>query len=303
MDRTSLSLPGDQDQLIDAVAARQPPHDRRAEHRRPGADAVAARGRRRPGGLVSGPAVRPRDRGGAVRRRRPRRPPAGHLPGQRHPGPGAGDPARTTTRASNGVESYDEGLDVGYRWYDATGQRPLFPFGYGLSYEQLRGLRRPRVLRRSPRRRVRRRAGHEHLRPGRARPPSSCTSQSPPAAQEPPKQLKGYTNVTLAPARAGSSLFRLKPSDLAYYNQRAGRFTVAPGRYTVLVGTSSTDLDHAALRGRPVRTRALKRGRRRSAEGAEVGRSGAAAGALAAAHGAPKPPLRSATGCAARDVS
>ncbi len=35
----------------------------------------------------------------------------------------------------NGVASYDEGLDVGYRWHDAAGQQPLFPFGYGLSHE------------------------------------------------------------------------------------------------------------------------------------------------------------------------
>jgi beta-glucosidase len=33
----------------------------------------------------------------------------------------------------NGVVDYDEGLDVGYRWYDTTGQRPVFPFGHGLS--------------------------------------------------------------------------------------------------------------------------------------------------------------------------
>src|SRR5262249_41991119 len=29
---------------------------------------------------------------------------------------------------------YDEGSDVGYRWYARTGQAPLFPFGAGLSY-------------------------------------------------------------------------------------------------------------------------------------------------------------------------
>ena len=70
--------------------------------------------------------------------------------------------------------------------------------------------------------------------------------QSPAAAQEPPKQLKGYTNVDLRPGQSRLVLFRLTSSDLAYYNTTAGRWTVAPGRYTVLLGTSSTELDHAA---------------------------------------------------------
>ena len=33
-----------------------------------------------------------------------------------------------------GVERYDEGLLVGYRWFDAKNIEPLFPFGFGLSY-------------------------------------------------------------------------------------------------------------------------------------------------------------------------
>ena len=72
----------------------QPQDDRRARHGRPGADAVAApRGGRAPG-LVSGPAVRRRARLGAVRRQRPGRAAARHLPGQRDAGAGAADAAR-----------------------------------------------------------------------------------------------------------------------------------------------------------------------------------------------------------------
>ena len=42
----------------------------------------------------------------------------------------------------NGEQRYDEGIFVGYRWYDQFRQQPLFPFGYGLSYARL-PLRRP----------------------------------------------------------------------------------------------------------------------------------------------------------------
>jgi beta-glucosidase len=39
----------------------------------------------------------------------------------------------------DGTVLYAEGLNVGYRYYDSTGEEPLFPFGFGLSYTQFRG--------------------------------------------------------------------------------------------------------------------------------------------------------------------
>lgn len=69
---------------------------------------------------------------------------------------------------------------------------------------------------------------------------------SPPAAQEPPKQMRGYQKVALAPGQSTTVAFRLAPDELAYYNAAGAQWAVAPGRYTVLVGTSSTELNQSA---------------------------------------------------------
>jgi beta-glucosidase len=160
-------------------------------------------------------------------------------------GPAAANPPSTYPGDANGNESYSEGLDVGYRWYDATGQRPLFPFGYGLSYEQFDVSGVHAVYNEfSGAAYVVARVKDTSWKAG----PTTVELylESPAAAQEPPKQLKGYTSIDLTPRHSRFVLFRLTPSDLAYYNAGQGKFTIAPGRYTVLIGTSSTDLDNRA---------------------------------------------------------
>ncbi len=61
--------------------------------------------------------------------------PGGHLP-VTFPRNLAQVPAASAAQfpGVNGKVHYSEGLDVGYRWYDAKAISPLFPFGFGLSY-------------------------------------------------------------------------------------------------------------------------------------------------------------------------
>ncbi len=65
--------------------------------------------------------------------------PAGRLPvtwGKRLEDYPATDPKypERSVKGVDGKTTYSEGVNVGYRWFDKEGMEPLFPFGFGLSY-------------------------------------------------------------------------------------------------------------------------------------------------------------------------
>jgi beta-glucosidase len=81
---------------------------------------------------------------------------------------------------------------------------------------------------------------------------------APPAAGQPPRQLKGFAKVRLDHGATTDVALRLDPGDLAAYDEATGTWVVHPGRYELLVGRSSRDLrgsagiEVEASRGRPV---------------------------------------------------
>ncbi|WP_206051607.1 glycoside hydrolase family 3 C-terminal domain-containing protein [Nocardioides ferulae] len=135
--------------------------------------------------------------------------------------------------------TYSEGLLVGYRWYDAMGERPLFPFGFGLGYTTFdySGLDVRRTRQGAVARFTVRNTGD---RAGSTVP--QVYVSAPRATGEPPRQLKGFTKVRLAPGDSRRVTVRLDRRAFAHWDVDADRWVVSPGRYGVLVGPHSRDL-------------------------------------------------------------
>jgi beta-glucosidase len=146
---------------------------------------------------------------------------------------------------ANGVVTYSEKLEVGYRWYDAENQDPLFPFGYGLSYTNFAFSN----LTVSPP------SGNGHVTVGvDVRNTGSRTGAEvaqlyvtdPASVGEPPKQLKGFAKVSLRPGQKKHVTLTLDQRAFAIWDSAAQRWTTVGGRYTVSVGDSSRNLPLSA---------------------------------------------------------
>jgi beta-glucosidase len=133
---------------------------------------------------------------------------------------------------------YDEGLKVGYKWYDAEKKPVLFPFGYGLSYtsfayEGLTVTPGESTAVSFTVKNTGKRAGSEV---------AEVYASLPDAAGEPPKRLVGWTRIELAPGEAKQVSVPVARERLTIFDEDADAWKLVPGSYVIRVGGSSREL-------------------------------------------------------------
>ena len=140
--------------------------------------------------------------------------------------------------------TYSEGLYMGYRGYDKKHSKPLYPFGYGLSYTTF---------------------GYSDLKlSSNVMAPGSTVEVSftltntgdkagfevaqlyvqpvKPAVDRPKKELKGFTKVYLKPGESKTVSIPIDARSLAYYVDKTASWDVDAGKFKILVGADSQNL-------------------------------------------------------------
>ena len=134
--------------------------------------------------------------------------------------------------------TYDEGVKVGYKWYDAQNKPVLFPFGYGLSYTTYSYSNLHVTLGNNPHvsftvTNTGNRAGAEI---------AEVYASLPAAAAEPPKRLVGWNKVTLNAGESKEVAVEIDPKYLSIFNVEQNGWQLLPGEYGFMVGGSSQSL-------------------------------------------------------------
>jgi beta-glucosidase len=138
------------------------------------------------------------------------------------------------------IADYSEGALVGYKWFFARGERPLFPFGYGLSYTKF-GLRDLKVSVDGDKVTASVTVRNVGLRAGAAIPQLYLSG---PQGDGIPLRLAGWSRIDLAPGEEGEATISVDPRLLATFDEAARRWRIAAGSYRM---TAGFDADHRDL--------------------------------------------------------
>ncbi|HTX80993.1 MAG TPA: glycoside hydrolase family 3 C-terminal domain-containing protein [Streptosporangiaceae bacterium] len=168
--------------------------------------------------------------------------PSGHLP-VTFPTSLSQVPASTAAQwpGTDGRVDYSEGVDVGYRWYQANHLTPLFPFGYGLSYTTF-SFSRLKIDPLAAGGAATVTATVTNTGPRAGADVAQLYVRDPAASGQPPEQLEGFQRVYLQPRAGHQVTFHLTQQNLQYWKTRTNSWATSTGSYGISVGDSSANL-------------------------------------------------------------
>jgi len=141
----------------------------------------------------------------------------------------------------NGTVHYNEGIFVGYRYFDTYHVEPQFPFGHGLSYTRFKysGMMIKKELGKTASvsltiKNTGKTAGAEVV--------QFYVKEDKPLVERPDKELKSFEKVFLKPGESKTITVKLDTSSFSYYNEQDKKWTADAGQYHILAGSSSRDI-------------------------------------------------------------
>jgi beta-glucosidase len=134
--------------------------------------------------------------------------------------------------------TYDEGVKVGYKWYDAENKPVLFPFGFGLSYTTYAYSNLKVIPGKNPTvtftvKNTGKRDGAEV---------AEVYASLPASTSEPPKRLVGFSKVALKAGESKDVTIEVNAKYLSIFNVEQNGWQLVPGEYSFMVGGSSESL-------------------------------------------------------------
>ncbi|MBV8051025.1 MAG: glycoside hydrolase family 3 C-terminal domain-containing protein [Acidobacteriaceae bacterium] len=141
--------------------------------------------------------------------------------------------------------TYSEGVFLGYRHFDKSSTKPLFPFGYGLSYSTF-GYKNLTISPTQASGDQRVNVAFDIMNTGRragAEVAEIYVGDKHAPVPRPVKELKGFTKVELKPGATRHVEVSLDRRAFSYFDVKSHRWTVAPGDFDVYVGRSSAQIE------------------------------------------------------------
>lgn len=135
---------------------------------------------------------------------------------------------------------YAEGLFVGYRGYDKTGNAPLFPFGHGLSYTHFT-YAHLQVVKKNDGATASLQVTNDGGRAG-AEVVQIYVGEPGASVERPLRELKGFAKVNLRAGESRQVEIDLPRESFAYWNPIQKQWTVDPGRFVIEAGASERDI-------------------------------------------------------------